>query len=109
MSSQNRRVKHLNRLSALCANFATCYGKVSTKVRKRQAPNVLTMRFEDKNLLVEVLVFIPKQADAMKTCKICVKESKDIVFAATGSFSTKPFNMKAATYAPGDWEERISR
>jgi len=108
MSLQNRRQKHLNNLSALCANYATRYGKVSTNVRKRLAPDVLTMRYEDKNFLVEVLVFIPKQPDAVKTCKICVKESKHIVLAATGSFSTKPFNMRAATYAPGDWEQRIS-
>lgn len=108
MSLQNRRQKHLDNLSALCANYATCYGKVTTKIRKRQAPNVLTIRYEDKNLLVEVLVFTPKQPDDVKTCKICVKESKNIVLAATGSFSTKPFNMRAATYAPGEWEGKIA-
>ena len=65
----------------------------------------LTMKYDAGDLSIKMHATAYAQGNG--SCGARVKYRGKLVFAATGNFTTTPFNSEVTTYVPGAWEKLI--
>jgi hypothetical protein len=98
------RQRHVEDLMNRCMIFTDRKGKVLDK-GSHPFSSWLKMKYAKDSFTI---VFSAQQSPYSNgSCSVRVKRGRKVLLDASGNYMAGPFGVKAKTYIPGSWEEKI--